>query len=115
LTFEAACIIQAASGLNAVARPIPRHFAQALHFARAPGRGLLAKCFLSRQSETGGGIGDPMSNVTFFGLSRGTFVKVAGLILTVRNVDYHFPDTEEMYLPVHLERHPFGRVPALPA
>jgi hypothetical protein len=55
-----------------------------------------------------------MSNVTLFGLPRSTFVKVAGLILTARNVDYHFHDTEdEMYLPVHLERHPFARVPAL--
>jgi glutathione S-transferase len=55
-----------------------------------------------------------MSNVTLFGFPRSTFVKVAGLILTARNVDYRFHDTEdEMYLPVHLERHPFGRVPAL--
>jgi hypothetical protein len=38
---------------------------------------------------------------------RSTFVKV--LILTARNVDYHFHDTgDEMYLPVHLERHPLG-------
>ena len=55
-----------------------------------------------------------MSNVTLFGFPRSTFVKVAGLILTVRNVAYDFHDTEgEMYLPVHLERHPFGRVPVL--
>ena len=55
-----------------------------------------------------------MSNVTLFGFPRSTFVKVAGLILTARNVEYDFHDTEdEMYLPVHLERHPFGRVPAL--
>ena len=55
-----------------------------------------------------------MSNVTLFGFPRSTFVKVAGLILTARNVDYRFHDTEdEMYLPVHQERHPFGRVPAL--
>jgi glutathione S-transferase len=55
-----------------------------------------------------------MSNVTLFGFPRSTFVKVAGLILTARNVDYRFHDTEdEMYLPLHLERHPFGRVPAL--
>jgi hypothetical protein len=33
-----------AVGLERVARPPPRHFAQALHFARSPGRGLLAKC-----------------------------------------------------------------------
>src|SRR5262249_35010637 len=55
-----------------------------------------------------------MSNVTLFGFPRSTFVKVAGLILTARNVEYRFHDTEEeMYLPVHLQRHPFGRVPAL--
>src|ERR1043165_8222261 len=55
-----------------------------------------------------------MSNVTLFGFPRSTFVKVAALIRTARNVDYRFHDTEdEMSLPVHLERHPFGRVPAL--
>src|SRR5215212_4111560 len=55
-----------------------------------------------------------MSMVTLYGFPRSTFVKVCGLILTARNVDYRFHDTEdEMYLPVHLERHPFGRVPAL--
>ena len=54
------------------------------------------------------------TDVTLFGFPRSTFVKVAGLILTARNVEYRFHDTEdEMYLPVHLERHPFGRVPAL--
>ena len=55
-----------------------------------------------------------MSNITLFGFPRSTFVKVAGLILTARNVPYRFHDTEdEMYLPAHLARHPFGRVPAL--
>ncbi|MET0164918.1 MAG: glutathione S-transferase family protein [Vicinamibacterales bacterium] len=55
---------------------------------------------------------NPMSNVTLFGSPRSTFVKVAGLILTARNVDYRFHDTEdEMYLPIHLKRHPL--VPAL--
>jgi glutathione S-transferase len=55
-----------------------------------------------------------MSNVTLFGFPRSTFVKVAGLILPARDVDYRFHDTEnEMYLPIHLERHPFGRVPVL--
>jgi len=38
----------------------------------------------------------------------------AGLILTAKGVTYTFHDTEdEMYLPIHLQRHPFGRVPAL--
>jgi len=56
----------------------------------------------------------PMTNVTLFGFPRSTFVKVVGMILTARNVDYRFHDTEdEMYLPIHRQRHPFGRVPAL--
>jgi glutathione S-transferase len=54
-----------------------------------------------------------MSKVTLFGFPRSTFVKIVGLILTAKSVEYHFHDTEtEMYLPVHLQRHPFGRVPA---
>jgi glutathione S-transferase len=54
-----------------------------------------------------------MSNVIVYGFPRSTFVKVARLILTEKGVDYRFHDTEdEMYLPVHLARHPFGRVPA---
>ena len=36
-----------------------------------------------------------MSNVTLFGFPRSTFVKVCGLILTARNVEYRFHDTEE--------------------
>jgi hypothetical protein len=52
--------------------------------------------------------------VTVFGFPRSTYVKVVRLILTEKRVDYRFHDTEpEMYLPVHLARHPFGRVPAL--
>ena len=52
--------------------------------------------------------------VTVFGFPRSTYVKVVRLILTEKGVDYRFHDTEtEMYLPVHLARHPFGRVPAL--
>jgi len=55
-----------------------------------------------------------MAEVTIFGFPRSTYVKVVRLILTEKGVDYHFHDTEtEMYLPVHLERHPFGRVPVL--
>jgi glutathione S-transferase len=56
----------------------------------------------------------PMSDVTLFGFPRSTFVKIVGLILTAKGVPYTFHDTEdEMYLPIHLQRHPFGRVPAL--
>ena len=55
-----------------------------------------------------------MPRVTVFGFPRSTYVKVVRLILTEKGVGYHFHDTEtEMYLPVHLERHPFGRVPVL--
>src|SRR5262249_10081027 len=54
------------------------------------------------------------SNVTLFGFPRSTFVKVAGLLLPAGTAEYGSHDTEEeMSLPVHLERHPFGRVPAL--
>jgi glutathione S-transferase len=52
--------------------------------------------------------------VTVFGFPRSTYVKVVRLILTEKGVAYDFHDTEtEMYLPVHLGRHPFGRVPVL--
>ena len=55
-----------------------------------------------------------MSDVTLFGFPRSTFVKIVGLILTAKGVPYTFHNTEdEMYLPIHLQRHPFGRVPAL--
>ena len=55
-----------------------------------------------------------MSDVTLFGFPRSTYVKVAELVLAAKDVAYRFHDTEtEMYLPVHLTRHPFGRVPAL--
>ncbi len=36
-----------------------------------------------------------MSNVTLYGFPRSTCVKVCGLILTARNVDYQFHDTED--------------------
>jgi hypothetical protein len=46
-----------------------------------------------------------MSNVTVFGFPRSTFVKVVRLILTAKDVDYRFHDTDdEMYLPIHLQR-----------
>src|SRR3954447_14081543 len=88
----------------------PKHCTQ----ARSPGRGLLATCQSPQVSRPVAALENPMSNVTLFGFPRSTFVKVVGLILTARNVEYRFHDTEdEMYLPIHLERHPFGRVPAL--
>src|SRR5262249_2646875 len=55
-----------------------------------------------------------MSSVTLFGFPRSTYVKIVGLVLTEKGVDYRFHDTEtEMYDAVHLQRHPFRRVPAL--
>lgn len=55
-----------------------------------------------------------MTSVTLFGFPRSTYVKIVGLVLTEKGVDYRFHDTEtEMYDPVHLQRHPFRRVPAL--
>ena len=48
-----------------------------------------------------------MSHVAVFGFPRSTFVKVVGLILTAKAVDYRFHDTEdEIALPVHLKRRP---------
>lgn len=55
-----------------------------------------------------------MTSVTLYGFPRSTFVKIVGLVLTAKGIDYTFHDTEtEMYQPVHLKRHPFRRVPAL--
>src|SRR5262249_38526439 len=57
---------------------------------------------------------DLMTDVTLYGFPRSTYVKAVELILIARDVTYRFYDTEtEMYLPVHLTRHPFGRVPAM--
>jgi glutathione S-transferase len=55
-----------------------------------------------------------MTSLTVYGLPRSTYVKIVRMILTEKNIDYQFHDTEtEMYKPVHLRRHPFGRVPVL--
>src|SRR5262249_48656236 len=78
--------------------------------------GFWRNAFFSSAPESGCGLELTMSksNVTLFGFPRSTLVRGAGLILTARNVEYRFHDTEdEMSLPIHLERHPFGRVPAL--
>jgi glutathione S-transferase len=100
-------------GLERSRPAFPRRFAQALHFARSPGRGCWRNVMFPADPDPGGGLEQPMP-VTVFGFPRSTYVKVVRLILTEKGVDYRFRDTEaEMYLPVHLERHPFGRVPAL--
>jgi glutathione S-transferase len=75
----------------------------------------LGGCLTTTQSfDPAAALEDPMSDVILFGFPRSTFVKVAELILIAKGVDYRFHDTEEeMYLPIHLARHPFGRVPVL--
>ena len=80
------------SGPNAVAR-LPKAFAQALHFARSPGRGLVAECnSSSAKSGSGGGMEQTMSEVTLFGFPRSTYVQIAGLVLTQKEVPYTFHD-----------------------
>jgi glutathione S-transferase len=55
-----------------------------------------------------------MASVTLYGFPRSTFVKIVGLVLTAKGIEYRFHDTEaEMYQPVHRNRHPFRRVPVL--
>ena len=55
-----------------------------------------------------------MSEVTLFGFPRSTYVQIAGLVLTHKDVPYRFLDLEsEMGGPSHLALHPFDRVPIL--
>lgn len=55
-----------------------------------------------------------MSEVTLFGFPRSTYVQIAGLVLTHKEVPYAFHDLEtEMNTPSHIELHPFERVPIL--
>jgi len=55
-----------------------------------------------------------MSDVTLFGFPRSTYVQIAGLVLTHKEVPYAFHDLEtEMNAPSHLALHPFERVPIL--
>ena len=55
-----------------------------------------------------------MSEVTLFGFPRSTYVQIAGLVLTHKDVPYRFHDLEsEMGGPSHLALHPFDRVPML--
>src|SRR5689334_11519579 len=88
-------------------------FAQALHFARSPGRGLVAGCIFRCKSEAGG-LENPMPDVTLFGFPRSVYVQMAGLVLTHKEVPYAFHDLEaEMNTPSHVALHPFERVPVL--
>jgi len=53
-------------------------------------------------------------DLTLYGFPRSTYVNVARLVLIAKQVPFVFHDTEtEMYTDEHLQRHPFGRVPAL--
>jgi glutathione S-transferase len=55
-----------------------------------------------------------MSDVTLFGFPRSTYVQIAGLVLTQKEVAYAFHDLEaEMNTQSHLALHPFERVPIL--
>src|SRR5262245_36159470 len=66
-------------------------------------------------SETNSGVpmSNPRADVLLYGFPRSTYVNVARLVLIAKQVPFEFHDTEtEMYTDEHLERHPFGRVPA---
>jgi glutathione S-transferase len=55
-----------------------------------------------------------MSDVTLFGFPRSTYVQIAALVLTQKEVPYAFHDLEgEMNTQSHLALHPFERVPIL--
>src|SRR6266480_1857468 len=93
----------------------PKASAQALHFARSPGQGLLAECAsFPREFRSGSGMEKTMSEITLFGFPRSVYVQMAGLVLTHKEVPYKFHDLEqEMGGPTHLALHPFDRVPIL--
>src|SRR6516164_1146776 len=55
-----------------------------------------------------------MPDVVVLGFPRSTFVHIARLVLTHKQVPYTFRDLEpEMGSPTHLALHPFNRVPIL--
>jgi glutathione S-transferase len=55
-----------------------------------------------------------MSALTLYGFPRSSFVNIARMILTYKDVAYHFHDLESvMGKPEHLALHPFDRVPVL--
>ncbi len=49
----------------------------------------------STSLQTGSGIGEPNVQCHFVWFPALTFVQAVGLILTMRNVDYRFHDTED--------------------
>ena len=55
-----------------------------------------------------------MSDPIVYGFPRSTYVNIVRMILTYKNVPYHFQDLEPvMGKPEHLALHPFDRVPVL--
>jgi glutathione S-transferase len=55
-----------------------------------------------------------MPDVTLYGFPVSTYVIIARLVLSQKNVEYSFQDLEEeMGRPSHLALHPFNRVPIL--
>src|SRR6202048_4956413 len=92
---------------------IPKASAQALHFARSPGRGLVA-CLDFRDPKPARAWRALMPEVTLFGFPRSVYVQMAGIVLTHKEVPYAFHDLEtEINPPSPLALHPFERVPAL--
>jgi glutathione S-transferase len=70
--------------------------------------------YLSATCGSGSGMEKTMPDVTLFGFPRSTYVQIAGLVLTNKEVPYRFHDLEpEMGGPSHLALHPFDRVPIL--
>jgi len=59
--------------------------------------------FSAARSGFGGGLENPMPEVTVFGFPRSTFVHIVRLILAHKEVPYVFRDLEgEMGTPAHL-------------
>ena len=55
-----------------------------------------------------------MTDITVFGFTHSTYVYIARLVLTHKEVPYTFHDLElDMGGPKHLALHPFDRVPIL--
>src|SRR5438045_8793337 len=92
----------------------PKAFAQALHFARSPGRELVVECLLPPRIPTGGGMEQTMSDVTLFGFPHSSFVHIVQLVLSHKEAPHTFYDLEpDMGSTKHLALPPFDRVPLL--
>jgi len=90
-------------------RRSPKHCTSPAHRAKGLWRNL-SDC----KSQPGGGLENPMPDVTLFGFPRSVYVQMAGIVLTHKEVAYTFHDLEaEMNTPSHIALHPFERVPIL--